>query len=104
MRRGILELSLVIIVVIGIHAERVLHNGSIEGRIFPAKPSSSVTAVRGNDSVKVISNDGRFGMQLQPGAWKLIFAVKEYKNIATEKNIQVLEGKRINLGDIRLTE
>ena len=39
MRRGILELCLIIIVVIGIHAERLLHNGSIEGRVSPRKAS-----------------------------------------------------------------
>ena len=43
-------------------------------------------------------------MELQPGDWKLIFAVKEYNGVSTEKKVQVLEGKRINLGEIRLTE
>ena len=103
MRRGILELCLIIVVVIGIHAERLLHNGSIEGRIL--LPSlSSVIAVRGEDSVKVISHDGHFGMELQPGDWKLIFAVKEFNSTPTEKKIQVMEGQRINLGEIRLTQ
>jgi hypothetical protein len=104
MRRGMLELCLIIIVVIGIHAERLLHNGSIEGRVSPAVASPSIIAVRGSDSVRVRSNDGRFGMELQPGDWKLIFAVKEYNGVSTEKKVQVLEGKRINLGEIRLTE
>lgn len=104
MRRGILELCLIIIVVIGIHAERLLHNGSIEGRVSPVVASSSIIAVRGEDSVKVISNDGHFGMELQPGDWRLIFAVKEFYGIPTEKKVQVLEGKHINLGEIRLTQ
>jgi hypothetical protein len=104
MRRGLLELCLIIAVVIGIHAERLLHNGSIEGRIFPAMASPSVIAVRGNDSVKVISNDGHFGMELQPGDWKLIFAIKELNGLPIEKNVQVLEGQRINLGEIRLNQ
>jgi hypothetical protein len=104
MQRGLLELCLIIVVVIGIHAERLLHNGSIEGRISPAKASPSIIAVRGNDSVTVTSNDGHFGMELQPGDWKLIFAVKEFNGVSTEKKIQVLEGKRVNLGEIRLTQ
>jgi hypothetical protein len=99
-----LELCLIIIVVIGIHAERLLHNGSIEGRVSPARASSSIIAVRGEDSVKVISNDGHFGMQLQPGDWRLIFAANEFYGLPTEKKVQVLEGKHINLGEIRLTE
>jgi hypothetical protein len=106
MRRGMLELCLIIVVVIGIHAERLLHKGSIEGRISPAEPSPSIIAVRGNDSVRVIrtSADGHFGMDLQPGDWKLIFAINELNGIPTEKKVQVLEGKRINLGEIRLTQ
>ena len=94
MQRGLLELCLIIVVVIGIHAERILHNGSIVGRISPGNPASSVIAVQGKDSVKVIANDGHFGMELQPGDWKLIFALKEYNSLLTEKKIQVQEGQR----------
>ena len=104
MQRGILELCLLIAVVIGIHAERLLHSGSIEGRISPSAGSPSVIAVRGNDSVKITSNNGHFGMELQPGDWKLIFAIKELNGIPIEKNVQILEGQRINLGEIRLNQ
>jgi len=99
-----MELGLLIVVVIGIHAERIFHNGSVEGSISPLKQASSVTAVKGNDSLKVTSTDGHFGMELQPGNWKLIFAIKDLKSTPTEKKIQVLEGQRLNLGEIRLTE
>ena len=37
MQRGLLELCLIIVVVIGIHAERLLHNGSIVGKSFPGQ-------------------------------------------------------------------
>jgi hypothetical protein len=102
MRRGMLELGLVIIVVVSIHAERIFRHGSIEGSISPAKPASSVIAVKGNDSLQVISDNGHFGMELQPGDWKLIFAVKDLNSTPTEKKVQVLEGQRIHLGEIRL--
>ena len=104
MQRGLLELCLIIVVVIGIHAERSLHNGSIVGKISPAGSSPAVIAIHGNDSVKVIANDGHFGMELKPGDWKLIFAVKEYNSLPTEKRIQVMEGQHINLGEIRLAQ
>ena len=104
MRRGFLELCLIIVVVIGIHAERFLHNGSIEGRISPTQSSSSVIAIRGNDSIKVESKNGHFGVDLQPGDWKLIFALKEFNSSPTEKKVQVLEGQRIDLGEIRLDQ
>ena len=102
MQRGLLELCLIIAVVIGIHAERLLHSGTIVGKISPGKPTSSVIAVRGNDSVKVIPYEGRFGMELQPGDWKLIFA--DYNYLTTEKRVQVQEGQHINLGEIRLAQ
>lgn len=104
MRRGMLELCLIIIVVIGIHAERLLHNGSIEGRVSPAVASPSIIAIRGSDSIRVSSNEGHFGMELQPGDWRLIFAAKEFNGISTEKKVQVREGKRTDLGEIRLTQ
>lgn len=104
MQRGLLELCLIIVVVIGIHAERLMHNGTIVGKISPIKQASSVIAVRGSDSVKVIPNEGHFGMELQPGDWKLIIALKEYNSPPTEKRIQVQEGQHINLGEIRLTQ
>jgi hypothetical protein len=104
MQRGLLELCLIIVVVIGIHAERLLHSGSIVGKIYPVSPVSSVIAVRGNDSVKVIPHEGHFGMELQPGDWTLIFALKEYNTLPTEKRVQVQEGQRINLGEIRLAK
>jgi hypothetical protein len=104
MPRGLLELCLIIVVVIGIHAERIFHYGTIEGDISPARPSSSVIAVRGNDSLKITSTDGHFGMELQPGDWKIIFARQNFAKLPIERKIQVLEGQRINLGRIMLSE
>jgi hypothetical protein len=43
-------------------------------------------------------------MELKPGDWRLIFAVNELYGITTEKKVQVLEGKHINLGEIRLAQ
>ena len=104
MRRGMLELSLIIVAVIGIHAERMLHSGSVVGRIMPNSNAPFVIAVKGNDSVRTFSSYGRFGMELQPGTWKIIFTDKAMSGIFGEKKIQILEGQRTNLGDIRLAE
>ncbi len=105
-----LELCLIIIVVIGIHAERMLHNGSIKGivslsKISPYNTSSpSILAVRGNDSISVSNNEGHFGVELQPGEWKLIFASRAFNSIPLVKKIQVQEGQKIDLGEIRLEQ
>jgi hypothetical protein len=113
MRRGLLELCLIVIAIIGIHAERAmhsgsaeraLHSGSIEGNIYPSSLSPSVVAVRGDDSVKSVSNGGHFGMRLQPGMWKVIFAAKNPNQGFVEKNVNVSAGQRIDLGQIKFTE
>lgn len=103
MRRGMWELCLLVIVVIGLHAERVYHRGSVVGSISPAKSFSSVMAVKGNDSVRVYPREGHFGMELQPGDWTLIFALNQIYGTPTEKKVQVREGQRLNLGEIRLS-
>jgi len=104
MRRGLLELCLIIIAVIGIHAERLLHNGSVEGRVLPVPGANpAVIAVKGKDSVKIVTNNGHFGMDLQPGDWRLIF-VKDQQSFTTEKKVLIQEGQRINLGDIRISQ
>lgn len=102
MRSGLLELCFVILAVIGIHVERLLHSGSIEGRISPAKASPDVIAVRGIDSVKISPGNGHFGMELQPGDWKLIFAVNDLNGSLLEKKVRLLEGRSLNHGEIRL--
>ncbi|HEY4154310.1 MAG TPA: hypothetical protein VGM24_02760 [Puia sp.] len=104
MRRGFMELCLLIVVIIGIHAERAMHSGSIEGSVYPSNLTPSVVAVQGSDSVKAFSNDGHFGMRLQPGVWKLIFAVKYPSQSLVEKNVNISEGQRINLGEIKFAE
>ncbi len=104
MGRGLLELCLIIMVIIGIHAERAMHSGTIEGSVYPSNLTPSVVAVRGNDSVRSVSNDGHFGMRLQPGMWKVIFAVKKPNQGLVEKNVSISEGQRINLGEIKFAE
>jgi hypothetical protein len=54
--------------------------------------------------VKVTSNDGHFGMELQPGEWNLIFAVNEYNGFHGMKTVKIQEGKHVNLGEIKLSQ
>ena len=104
MQRGIVELAIIITLVISFHAFRMYHSGLVEGHISPSITSPAVIAIKGNDSVRVISNNGHFGLELQPGDWKLIFAVNEYNTAPLEKRVQVLKGRRIDLGEIRLSQ
>jgi hypothetical protein len=104
MRRGMMELLVLIALVISFHTVRIFHSGLVEGYISPAITSPSIIAIKGNDSVIVKSNNGHFGLELQPGDWKLIFAVNEYNTAPFEKRVQVMKGQRIDLGEIRLSQ
>ena len=77
LRRGMFELCLIVILVIGIHAKRLLSRDSINKSISPANTTSSVIAGKAKDSVIMVSNNGHYGIALHPGDWKLIFAAKE---------------------------
>jgi len=99
-----MELLVLITLVISFHTVRIFHSGLVKGYISPAITSPSVIAIKGNDSVIVKSNNGHFGLELQPGDWKLIFAVNEYNTAPFEKRVQVMKGQRIDLGEIRLSQ
>jgi hypothetical protein len=102
MRKALLELCLLVAAIAGIHTARIMRSGSINGKVYPANIAEFVVAVSGEDSVKVMSKNGYFGMRVQPGMWKVI--VKARPNNVVRENLQVTEGQNINLGEIRLSE
>ncbi len=104
MKPAFLELSLLIIAIICIHTVRVMHNGQIQGNVYPASMAESVIAVNGTDSVTSRSADGHFGMEVPPGVWKVVVAFKNSNRNIIRDNVQITEGKHINLGEIRLQD
>jgi hypothetical protein len=62
----------------------------------------SVLAVSGSDSVRAISEDGQFALMVNPGTWKVIVAGKENSVICD--HVEVSEGKKTNLGEIRFSQ
>ncbi|HTQ28440.1 MAG TPA: hypothetical protein VMI35_09940 [Puia sp.] len=105
MRRAFVELCLILVAIIGIHTTRIIqHSGFIKGKLYPAGPGSSVVAINGRDSVKVVSEHGYFGMRVKPGTWKVIIDVNDHGANVVRENLQVGEGQDINLGEIRMTE
>lgn len=103
MRKALLELCLLVMAIVGVHTARIMRSGFINGKVYPAGVAESVVAVSGEDSVKVISKNGYFGMRVEPGLWKVIVTAHPKNNVVRE-NLEVNEGQNINLGEIRLTE
>jgi len=79
-QKGILELCLIIIVVICIHAKRFFQDGSAVSRNFPTTLTPSLTDIRNQDSVMVKTNNLLTGMEIQPGDWKSFYAVRALRS------------------------
>ncbi|MBS1600092.1 MAG: hypothetical protein JST75_17835 [Bacteroidetes bacterium] len=104
MRKALVELGIIIVGIVMFHTIRTMRNGSINGKVYPANDAESVVAVNGNDSVRVKSTNGYFGMKVKPGIWKVIVAVKKQPGNVVMENLQVNQGDDIDLGEIRLAE
>ena len=103
MRTALFELCLIIVAIAGIHTTRIEQKSLVNGKLYPATGSDMVLAVSGNDSVRTMSKDGYFNMKLKPGVWKVVVAKTRVINVVRE-NLEVGEGEKINLGEIRLSE
>jgi hypothetical protein len=104
MRKAGVELCVVLLVIASIHTLRIMRSGFINGKVYPANSVESVMAVNGTDSVKAVSEDGSFAMMLNPGIWKVVVGMKEQTRNVIRENVEVIGGKQINLGEIRLSE
>jgi hypothetical protein len=94
----------VIIVVIALHAFRAAQRSGISGRINPSDAGQMVFAVHGADTVKLIPSNGSFLLEARPGLYKLIVDAKEpYKDVLME-NVEVVNGKTTDVGEIKLTQ
>jgi len=104
MSKALAKLGIIIAGIIMIHTVRITRGSSINGKLYPANEAESVVAVNGNDSVKIKSRDGYFGVKVKPGIWKVIVAVKKQPGNVVMENLEVNQGDDINLGEIRLSE
>ena len=104
MRKALLELCLIVLAITGIHTLKIMQSCSINGKVYPAGAVKSVVAVNGTDSVITISENGNFALMVRPGVWKVIFAMNKQTRNVVRENVQVTEGKSINLGEIRLSQ
>ncbi len=104
MKNAIVQLCLVVLVITGIHAMRLIKANTINGKVSSPDALQFAWAVNGNDSVIVAANNGNFSLKVKPGIWKVLLHTKSpYKNMVIS-HVIVSEGRSTDLGDIRLEQ
>ena len=94
----------VISMVVVLHAFKAAQRSAISGRINPSDAGQLVLAIQGADTVKMIPAGGAFLIEARPGLYKLIVDAKEpFKDVLME-NIEVVNGKTTDVGEIKLTQ
>lgn len=103
-RTSLIQLCIIIVAITGIHSFKIMKSGFINGKIYPAALNNTIVAIDGKDSVSAISENGSFGLMVKPGLWKIMVFSKGLPLGVVRKEVRVLEGKDVSLGEIRLTE
>jgi hypothetical protein len=77
-------------------------SASITGKVVPADGAEMVWAIKGADSLSAKTTEGTFLLDVKPGIYKVIVDAKTpYKDLLIEK-VEVTEGGKIDLGEIKL--
>ncbi|MBS1914883.1 MAG: carboxypeptidase regulatory-like domain-containing protein [Bacteroidetes bacterium] len=97
------QLLFLILIISGLHAAKIMHSASVKGVVVQDEKIKNIWAIQGSDTTQVNPlEDGYFNVSLKPGTWKIIIQSKEgFKNTILN-NIQAIEGKNIDLGEINL--
>ena len=99
-----MQLCLIVMVITGIHAMRLMQANTIYGRVISPDALEFVWAIQGKDSVIVPAIRGEFVLKVKPGVWKLLLHTQtHYKNMVIE-NVVVSDGKATDLGEIKLIQ
>ena len=99
-----MQLCLVVMVITGIHAMRLIHANTINGRVQSPDALQFVWAIQGKDSVIAQAVNGVFVLKVKPGAWKVLLHTQTpYKNMVIDK-VVVSDGKATDLGEIKLLQ
>jgi hypothetical protein len=102
MKSSIIKISLVTFSLAGLLAFSQTQS-VITGNIVPADGAESVWAFSGTDSARaVILNTGIFSLTVKPGIYKLVIDGKTpYKDVILE-NVDVKQGRPLDVGQIIL--
>ena len=103
MKTATSQLLFLILIISSLHAAKIMHSASIKGVVVQDEKIKSIWAVQGADSTLInTEEDGRFNVSVKPGTWKIIIQAKENYRNTILNNIEAIEGKNIDLGEINL--
>jgi len=104
MRNALLQLGLVMIGVMSVHAVRLLQTSSLHARVFPAGAAEQMIAIQGKDSIRMAaSSEGDFYLTTaNPGHWQLLVNARAPYRDANLEVRDVKPGSDIDLGEIVL--
>jgi lauroyl/myristoyl acyltransferase len=106
MKNAMVQLGLVMIGIVSIHAVKLLQTSTIHARISPATAAEKVWAIHGKDSLRMMSDAGGhyYFVTLHPGSWDLkVDARKPYKDIIV-KSVDVRPGMEKDMGEFTLIQ
>ncbi|HLK31038.1 MAG TPA: hypothetical protein VKT28_20840 [Puia sp.] len=104
MKNAFVQLCLIVLVITGIHAMRLIKANTINGKVNSPEALEFAWAIKGSDSVIVAASNGYFSLRVQPGIWKVLLHTKNpYKNIIIN-NVLVSDGRSTELGEIKLIQ
>jgi len=90
----------VVVVVVGLHASRAMHQSNITGKVSSERDSVWVYAVNGRDSLKTMVSKGMFRFKVRPGAWRV--TVRNRAENLEGHMVEVSEGRTLDMGTIIL--
>jgi hypothetical protein len=104
MRNAVVQLCLVIIGVLSIHAARLIATASFRVRIVPIGATRRVLAIRGHDSLPMTRVGGTYFLRsIDPGQWQIwVQADAPYKDSRSELTVE--PGANVDLGEVRLSK
>ncbi|HEV2354669.1 MAG TPA: hypothetical protein VGR89_10515 [Puia sp.] len=104
MRNALVQLCLVIIGVLSVHAARFLVTSSFRIKVVPVGATRRVLAIKGLDSLPMRSIGGTYFLQtIGPGRWEIwIQAQSPYKDFRRE--VTVSRGGTADLGEVKLSQ
>jgi hypothetical protein len=101
MKRTLATLIAVIVIVIALHAFRVMKQSGITGKLTPAHRAGLVWAIGNGDTLKARHEDGEFNFNVKPGSWKLVVkGAASFNDVVVYTTAQ--EGQTVDLGEIKL--
>ena len=102
MKKGLVQLSLILVSITGIHSIKMLQKCTVCGKVYPSQGVETVTASNGSDLTVLRLVNGSFSLPVKPGNWTITVISKQpYKNITRNLVIKEGEGKQ-DLGTLSL--